>query len=62
MQEGEAFVLVLNKENNDMFHLQKVKLNIGKETEDAIEIINAEVLKDKQILVKGIGMLLNTNQ
>ena len=61
-QEGDTFVLVLNKKDNNVFHLQKVKVNIGKETEDAIEILNAEALKDKKILVKGIGMLLNTEE
>ena len=61
-QEGDTFVLVVNKKDNNVFHLQKVKVNIGKETEDAIEILNAEALKDKQILVKGIGMLLNTQE
>ena len=61
-QEGDTFVLVVNKKDNNVFHLQKVKVNIGKETEDAIEILNAEALKDKKILVKGIGMLLNTEE
>ena len=61
-QEDDTFVLVVNENNNNVFHLQKVKVNIGKETEDAIEILNAEALKDKKILVKGIGMLLNTEE
>ena len=62
LEEGDAYVLVLNEKNNNEFHLKKVKINIGKETEDAFEILNAEILKDKQILVKGIGMLLNTEE
>ena len=62
LEEGDAYVLVLNEKNNNEFHLKKIKINIGKETEDAFEILNAEILKDKQILVKGIGMLLNTEE
>lgn len=62
LEEGDAYVLVINEKNNNEFHLKKVKINIGKETEDAFEILNAEILKDKQILVKGIGMLLNTEE
>ncbi|RED46656.1 cobalt-zinc-cadmium efflux system membrane fusion protein [Winogradskyella eximia] len=62
LEEDDAFVLVLNEKINNEFHLNKVKINIGKETEDAFEILNAEILKDKQILVKGIGMLVNIQE
>ncbi|WP_282030395.1 efflux RND transporter periplasmic adaptor subunit [Winogradskyella eximia] len=62
LEEDDAFVLVLNEKSNNEFHLNKVKINIGKETEDAFEILNAEILKDKQILVKGIGMLVNIQE
>ena len=56
------YILVVVEEHNDEFNLEKVKLEIGKETEDAVEILNAETLKNKQILVKGIGMLLNESE
>ena len=62
LEEDDAFVLVLNEKSNNEFHLNKVKINIGKETEDAFEILNAEILIDKQILVKGIGMLVNIQE
>lgn len=61
LEEGN-FVLIVEEENNNEFHLEKVKVEIGKETEDAVEILNSEVLKNKQILVKGIGMLLNESE
>ncbi|SDG88358.1 efflux RND transporter periplasmic adaptor subunit [Winogradskyella thalassocola] len=60
--EGDSYILVLETEENNEFHLQKVKLTIGKETEDVVEVLNSEALKNKQILVKGIGMLLNESE
>lgn len=60
--EDGSYVLVLEDENNNEYHLKKVKLDLGKETEDAVEVLNTEVLKNKQILVKGIGMLLNDSE
>lgn len=56
------YVLVLEEENTNEFLLEKVKLQIGRETENAIEVLNTEALKNKQILVKGIGMLLNESE
>ena len=56
------YVLVLEEENGEGFHLEKVKLELGKQTETNVEILNAEVLKDKQILVKGNSMLLNESE
>lgn len=60
--EDGTYVLVLEEEDENGFHFEKVKLELGKETEAASEIINAEALKDKHILVKGIGMLLNESE
>lgn len=37
-------------------------LNLGKQTEDYVEILNAEALKNKQIIVKGTSMLLNDSE
>lgn len=60
-EEDHTFVLVLDNKNNDEYHFKKVMLNLGQQTENNVEILNPEVLKDKQILIKGIGMLLNEN-
>ena len=61
LEDGE-YVLVLEAEENNEFHLEKVKLALGKATENAVEILNSEDLIDKKILVKGIGMLLNDSE
>ncbi|SDS27473.1 efflux RND transporter periplasmic adaptor subunit [Winogradskyella sediminis] len=61
LEDGE-YVLVLEAEENNEFHLEKVKLALGKATENAVEILNLEDLKGKKILVKGVGMLLNDSE
>jgi cobalt-zinc-cadmium efflux system membrane fusion protein len=55
--DNDTYILVLEDEKDNAFHLKKVKLNIGKETEDAVEVLNTDVLKNKKILVNGLGML-----
>ncbi len=61
LEDGD-YVLVFDAEDNHKIHLKKVKITTGKETEDILEILNSETLKDKQILVKGIGMLLSNSE
>ena len=61
LDEGN-YVLVLEEEENNEFHFEKIKLNIGKTSEDNVEILNLEALKDRQILIKGLGMLLNESE
>lgn len=56
---NDFYVLVLEEAHGDEFHLEKVKLELGKQTENTVEILNTSLLKDKQILVKGNSMLLN---
>ncbi|WP_340154333.1 efflux RND transporter periplasmic adaptor subunit [uncultured Winogradskyella sp.] len=60
--EDATYALVLEEENNDKYNLKKVKLSIGKETENAVEVLNPEMLMNKQILIKNIGMLLNDSE
>ena len=57
--EDVFYVLVLNEKNVEEFYFEKIKLDIGKQTETSVEILNVDALKDKQILVKGTSMLLN---
>ena len=55
---GHYFALALNqKAENYVF--DKVKLEVGKQTEDFIEIVDNSNLKDKEFLVKGAFMLLS---
>lgn len=57
--ENEFYVLVLKNETETEFHLEKVKIEKGNETEAFVEILNIDALNDKQILTKGTYMLLN---
>ena len=57
--ENEFYVLVLKNETETEFHLEKVKIEKGNETETFVEILNIDALNDKQILTKGTYMLLN---
>ncbi|WP_292942924.1 efflux RND transporter periplasmic adaptor subunit [Olleya sp. UBA1516] len=60
--DNDFFVLILDEEQTGKFHFKKFKLELGKQTEDYIEILNSEVLKDKQIVIKGTNMLLNNGE
>ena len=55
--EGNYFALVLNNKT-DNYIFEKIKLKIGNQTEDFIEVLNTSDLKDKDILVEGSFMLL----
>ncbi|WP_452227389.1 efflux RND transporter periplasmic adaptor subunit [Lacinutrix cladophorae] len=60
--DNDFFVLILEEKKDKEYHLEKVKLNIGKQTETNIEVLNTEALKDKQIVIKGTTMLLNNSE
>ncbi len=57
--ENDYFALVLDKETSSDYYFTKVKLDIGLQTEDVVEVLNAVSLKDKKIVVNGTYMLLN---
>ncbi|WP_339875070.1 efflux RND transporter periplasmic adaptor subunit [Olleya marilimosa] len=60
--DNEFFVLILDEENTDEFRFETFKLELGKQTEAYVEILNFEALKDKQIVIKGTNMLLNNGE
>lgn len=60
--ENDNFALVLESETPDGYQLKKVKLDLGLQTEDFVEVLNSEVLKDKKIIVDGTYMLLNASE
>lgn len=61
IEEGKSkYVLVLDEVNTDNYQFKKLKVNTGQQDENATEILNPEALQNKQILVNGIGMLLET--
>ncbi|MUU78588.1 efflux RND transporter periplasmic adaptor subunit [Winogradskyella endarachnes] len=60
--EDGSYVLVLVEEKDNTIYLEKIELNIGRTSEDAVEILNPEDLKNKQILIEGLGMLLSDSE
>lgn len=56
---NDYYVLVLHNKDANNFTFEKVKLEIGKQNEDYIEVLNSNDLKGKEILVRGAFMLLN---
>lgn len=63
IQADEAsYALVLDREAPDAYHFKKVKLEIGLQTEEVVEVLNTVSLNDKKIVIKGTYMLLNTSE
>ena len=60
--ENSSYCLVLKGKKSSEFNFEKVKLEIGKQTEDHIEILNVKDLQKQQIVTKGTGMLLNKEE
>ncbi|WP_100614006.1 efflux RND transporter periplasmic adaptor subunit [Confluentibacter citreus] len=57
--DSDYFILALTNKTNDGFHFEKIKLDIGIQNETYTAITNPEALLNKEILTKGIYMLLN---
>ena len=49
---NETFVLVLEKENDELFYLSKLKVNTGRRNNEYVEI--SELPESKKILIKGV--------
>ncbi|WP_055436324.1 efflux RND transporter periplasmic adaptor subunit [Lacinutrix algicola] len=58
----DYYVLILEEQDDAEFHLEKIKLELGKQAETNVEILNPAALKNKQIVVKGTSMLLNDSE
>ena len=56
--EGNYFALVLSNEKEGVYNFDKVKLAIGKQSEEYIEVLNVNDFKDKKVLTKGVFMLV----
>lgn len=57
--EDGTYVLALVEEKDNTIYLEKIKLNIDRTSENSVGVLNPEDLKNKQILIKGLGMLLS---
>lgn len=53
---NETFVLVLEKETDELFYLSKLKVNMGRKNNEFIEI--TEMPESKKILIKGVYNIL----
>ena len=51
--------LVLVDSNDDVYTFNKTEVNVGKQVEDFIEVLNPEEFKDKKVLTKGSLILLS---
>lgn len=58
--DDSYFTLVLKDKKDDNYLFDKIKLNLGLEDENYVQIKNYEVLENKQILTKGVFMMLNS--
>jgi cobalt-zinc-cadmium efflux system membrane fusion protein len=56
--EGDFYALVLEKQQ-DNYIFEKTKVEVGKQTEDFVEVLNIEDFRDKQVLAKDAFMLLS---
>ncbi|WP_323028056.1 efflux RND transporter periplasmic adaptor subunit [Gelidibacter japonicus] len=57
--ENDYFALILDKETPNDYYFTKVKLDIGLQTEDVVEVLNTASLANQKIVVNGTYMLLN---
>ena len=54
----DFYTLVLKDSNKDGFKFEKVKLQVGAQNENFVEVLNGSDFKDQQFLIKGGFMLL----
>ncbi len=57
--EGNYFALVLTNQKEGLYSFDKIKLNVGKQNEQYTEVLNTDEFKDKEVLTKGVYMLIN---
>ncbi|NNK81805.1 MAG: efflux RND transporter periplasmic adaptor subunit, partial [Flavobacteriaceae bacterium] len=56
--KGEYFALVLNGKTDESYKFNKIKLEVGRQTEYYVEVLNINDFTGKQIIIKGGLMLL----
>ena len=57
--DDSYLTLVLVDSNDDVYTFNKTEVNVGKQVEDFIEVLNPEEFKDKKVLTKGSLILLS---
>jgi cobalt-zinc-cadmium efflux system membrane fusion protein len=58
--ENNYFALILADEKENKYQFKKIKLTIGLEDENYVQVKNPEVFENKKVLTKGVFMLLNS--
>lgn len=59
-RDDSYFALVLKDKKDNNYLFDKIKLEIGLQDENYVHVKNYDVLENKQILTKGVFMLLNS--
>jgi len=60
IQKNEDFYgLVLKNENENSLTFEKIKLEIGQQSEEFLEVLNVDMLMNKKVLTEGGYMILN---
>lgn len=57
--EDNYFALVLNYQKEDVYSFDKIKIKVGKQNEKYTEVINIDEFKGKEVLTKGVFMLIS---
>ena len=57
--EDNYFALVLNYQKEDVYSFDKIKIKVGKQNEKYTEVINIDKFKGKEVLTKGVFMLIS---
>ena len=60
--DDNYFIQVLKKKKNDSFYFEKIKLEVGMETEMFVAVLNPDALVNKKILIEGGFMLNESNE
>jgi len=58
--ENSYFALVLKDKKGNKYQFEKVKLNIGLQDENYVQVKNYAIVENKKVLTKGVFMLLNS--
>ncbi|WP_347923722.1 efflux RND transporter periplasmic adaptor subunit [Pontimicrobium sp. SW4] len=55
--EGTYYALIVSKKGEEEYIFEKIEVEVGKQTEDFIEVLNTKKFIEKQFLTKGTFML-----
>ena len=56
--DDSYLILVLKNKKEGVYTFNKIKIEVGKQSKEFIEVLNADKLKDKEVITKGAFMLV----